>query len=398
MAQYKSFNKNIIQFFVLQIQLFVSFLSRLANKCGRKLFIPLELAVIVTVAFAPLMLKAAVPAGFKQSIVVRNLIQPTRMAIAPDGRIFITEQAGRIRIVEQGSLQTQPFLNIASRVDSQGERGLLGIAFDPNFLINQWVYVFYTSKTPVIHNRVSRFKANGDTVLPESEDVLLEIQASGSAQHHNGGSINFGADERLYIAVGDGGTSTNAQLMENLKGKILRINKDGSIPSDNPFYHSTTGINRAIWAKGLRNPYSFAVQRETGRIFINDVGEDTWEEVNQGIKGSNYGWPHFEGNGGNPQFRNPIIVYPHNPIGCTAIVGSAFYNPINDRFPSDYVGDYFYGDLCAGWVRRYDIATKKTTGFANGMGQIVDIQVGLGGVMYVLRRDGGIIYSISFGN
>jgi glucose/arabinose dehydrogenase len=115
---------------------------------------------------------------------------------------------------------------------------------------------FYTSKTPVIHNRVSRFKANGDTVLPASEDTLLDIQPSGAALLHNGGTIRFGIDGKLYIAVGDGGTPSNAQSLGNLKGKILRINKDGSIPADNPFYQAVTDINRAIWARGLRNPFS----------------------------------------------------------------------------------------------------------------------------------------------
>jgi glucose/arabinose dehydrogenase len=378
---------------------FFLFHLNLTSHLTRKLYINLGLITIVVLALLPAVLHAAVPAGFKQTIAAKNLINPTRMAIAPDGRVFITEQAGRIRIVESGSLLPQPFLNITTRVDSRGERGLLGIAFDPDFLVNQWVYVFYTSKTPVIHNRVSRFKANGDTVLPASEDVLLDIQPSGAALLHNGGAIGFGIDGKLYIAVGDGGTPSNAQSLGNLKGKILRINKDGSIPADNPFYQAATGINRAIWARGLRNPFSFAVQPETGRIHINDVGQSAWEEVNHGIKGSNYGWPLAEGRSSNPKFRNPIITYPHNPNAyCAAIVGSAFYNPIQDRFPYSYVGDYFYGDFCSGWIRRYDIATKTNTTFATGMGQIVDIQVGLGGIMYVLRKDGGILYSIRYGN
>ncbi len=387
--QYRIQNQNYFSRFYLSV-----------DDCRIRIFcFSLGLIIIAALTLLPAVIQAAVPAGFKQSIVVRNLVNPTRMAIAPDGRIFITEQAGRIRIVEQGVLLSQPFLNITTRVNSQGERGLLGIAFDPDFLINQWVYVYYTSKTPVIHNRVSRFKANGDTALAGSEDVLLDIQPSGAATFHNGGAIGFGADGKLYIAVGDGGTNTNAQSLANLKGKILRINKDGSIPIDNPFYQTATGVNRAIWARGFRNPYSFAVQPETGRMHINDVGQDAWEEVNQGVKGANYGWPFVEGKGSNPQFRNPILVYPHSPSAfCTAIVGSAFYNPINDRFPADYVGDYFYGDFCAGWIRRYDVTTKVVSTFATGMGQIVDIQVGLGGIMYVLRKDGGILHSIRYGN
>lgn len=355
------------------------------------------LMVAVAIVLFSFQTYAAVPVGFSQKVVVKNLVNPTRLAIAPDGRIFIAEQAGRIKIVEKGTLLPQPFLNIATRVDSQGERGLLGIAFDPNFLVNQWVYVFYTSKSPVVHNRVSRFKANGDTVLPDSEDVLLDIQPSGSSKEHNAGAIGFGADGKLYIAVGDGGVASNAQSLANLKGKMLRINKDGSIPTDNPFYNSASGVNRAIWAKGLRNPYNFDVQPGSGRIYVNDVGEDSWEEVNQIIKGANYGWPIKEGKSTDTRFRNPIIVYPHaTNLPCTAIIGSAFYNPIKDEFPKDYVGDYFYGDFCGGWIRRYDIATNKSVSFATGMGQMVDFQTTPDGILYVLRKDGGILYSITF--
>lgn len=181
------------------------------------------LMVAVAIVLFSFQTYAAVPVGFSQKVVVKNLVNPTRLAIAPDGRIFIAEQAGRIKIVEKGTLLPQPFLNIATRVDSQGERGLLGIAFDPNFLVNQWVYVFYTSKSPVVHNRVSRFKANGDTVLPDSEDVLLDIQPSGSSKEHNAGAIGFGADGKLYIAVGDGGVASNAQSLANLKGKCFAL-------------------------------------------------------------------------------------------------------------------------------------------------------------------------------
>lgn len=357
----------------------------------RRYFVIFTISILLAL-FISVEIQAGVPAGFTQTNIIKSLNNPTRMAIAPDGRIFITEQAGRIKIVERGHLLAQPFLNIATRVNSQGERGLLGIAFDPNFLTNQWIYVYYTSKYPTIHNRVSRFKANGDTVLLGSEDVLLDIQPSGSQTKHNGGAIGFGADGKLYIAVGDADVRSNAQSLSNLKGKILRINKDGSIPKDNPFYQSAVGVNRAIWAKGLRNPYSFDVQPGSGRIYVNDVGANSWEEVNQLIKGANYGWPIVEGKSSNTRFRNPILAYKHNNTApCYAIVGSAFYNPINDRFPKGYVGDYFYGDFCGGWIRRYDIATKKSFSFASGMGMIVDIQVSSDGNMYVLRKENGIM-------
>src|SRR5437764_1117322 len=143
---------------------------------------------------------------------------------------------------------------------------------------------------------------------------------------------------------------------------MLRINRDGSIPPDNPFYNTATGSNRAIWALGLRNPFTFAFQPGTGRMFINDVGESTYEEINDGIAGSNYGWPITEGPTSNPAFRGPIYFYGHG-AGC-AIVGATFYNPPVPQFPSSYTGKYFFADLCSGWIRVFDPTAGTATGFA----------------------------------
>jgi glucose/arabinose dehydrogenase len=342
---------------------------------------------------------AAVPAGFQAKVVASGLVDPTAMAIAPDGRIFVAEQAGRLRVVNQGRLLAQPFLNLKANVDAAGERGLLGVAFDPDFVSNQWVYVYYTSQTPDIHNRVSRFTANGNVVVPGSEKILLDIQPLSSATNHNGGAIHFGKDGYLYIAVGENAEPNNAQSLKNLKGKLLRINKNGSIPNDNPFFTSATGKNRAIWALGLRNPFSFAVQPGTGRIHINDVGQSSWEEVNRGAKGANYGWPIVEGIGSNPRFRNPILEYAHgsgNSRGC-AIVGAAFYNPTTVQFPKKYVGDYFYGDFCNGWIRSYDLVTKDNKLFATGLNLLADLQVSPDGALYYLERQGGRLTTVTYG-
>lgn len=145
---------------------------------------------------------AIVESGFTQQVIATSIANPTAMAIAPDGRIFVTEQQGSIRVINGGQLSTTPFLNIGAKVDSSGERGLLGIAFDPNFQQNRWVYVYYTSKTPNIHNRVSRFTANGNIALAGSEKVLLDIEPLSSAKNHNGGAIHFGPGGKLLIAVG----------------------------------------------------------------------------------------------------------------------------------------------------------------------------------------------------
>src|SRR5262249_46671805 len=151
-----------------------------------------------------------------------------------------------------------------------------------------------------VHNRVSRFTANGDVAVAGSETILLELDNLG-ATNHNGGAIHFGLDGKLYVAVGENANSSNSQTLATPLGKVPRINADGSIPTNNPFYGQTSGNSRAIWALGLRNPFTF-VFNSNGRLFINDVGQNTWEEVDEGAAGANYGWPTTEGPTTDPRF------------------------------------------------------------------------------------------------
>jgi len=318
------------------------------------------------------------------------------MAFAPDGRLFVCQQGGQLRVVKTGSLLSTPFVSLT--VDSSGERGLLGIAFDPNFATNHYLYVYYTVATSPIHNRVSRFTAAGDTAVPGSEAIILELDNLSSATNHNGGAIHFGPDAKLYIGVGENANGANSQTLSNLLGKMLRINADGTIPTDNPFYNTAAGNNRAIWALGLRNPFTFAFQPGTTRLFINDVGQSTWEEINDGIAGSNYGWPTTEGPTSNPAFRSPIFFYGHgttDTTGC-AIVGGAFYNPPVAQFPSSYIGKYFFADLCSGWIRVFDPTAGTATGFATGISTPVDLHVGPDGALYYLAQgSGGQVFRVS---
>ncbi len=251
---------------------------------------------------------ATLPSGFSESVIASGISSATAMEFAPDGRLFVCQQSGQLRVIKNGVLLAMPFLTVTP--DSNGERGLLGVAFDPNFANNQWVYIYYTVPGSQAHNRVSRFTASGDVAVPRSETVILELNGLSTASNHNGGAIHFGLDGKLYVAVGENANSANAQTLANLLGKILRINADGSIPSDNPFYNTASGVNRSIWALGLRNPFTFAVQPSTGRIFINDVGESTWETINDGVAGANYGWPNCEGacSPTNPNLRDPIYI------------------------------------------------------------------------------------------
>jgi glucose/arabinose dehydrogenase len=334
-------------------------------------------------------LATTLPPDFSETLVAGNLNRPTAMAFAPDGRLFVALQDGDLRIIKNGALLTTPFLHVD--VNSSGERGLLGVAFDPDFATNRYVYIYYTTATNPIHNRVSRFTANGDVVAARSEVVILELNNL-SATNHNGGAIHFGPDGRLYIGVGENAVGSNSQTLSNLLGKILRINKNGTIPANNPFYNQASGDNRAIWALGLRNPFTFAFQPGTGRMFINDVGEGTWEEINDGIAGANYGWPNTEGATANPNFRSPLFAYRHDGVGTAggcAISGGAFYNPDVAQFPADYIGDYFFGDYCRRWIRSYDPVSNVAEDFATDTAaNLVDIKLAPDGSLYYLARGG----------
>jgi glucose/arabinose dehydrogenase len=339
---------------------------------------------------------ATLPTGFTEAQVASGLSNATAMAFAPDGRLFVCLQSGQLRVIKDGALLPTPFLSVT--VSSSGERGLLGIAFDPAFASNNYVYVYYTATTPAVHNRVSRFTAAGDVAATGSETVILELNNLSSATNHNGGAMHFGPDGKLYVAVGENATPSNSQTLNNLLGKILRINADGTIPTDNPFYTVATGNNRAIWALGLRNPFTFAFQPVSGRMFINDVGQNLYEEINDGIAGSNYGWPESEGPTTNMNHRGPVYFYGHGgslTTGC-AITGGAFYNPDVAQFPAAYVGRYFFADYCSGWINTYDPATGNVENFASGISAPVDIQLGPDGRLYYLARGAGGVFRIEF--
>ena len=339
---------------------------------------------------------ATVPAGFTDAVVAAGLTNPTAMALAPDGRIFVCQQNGALRVIKNGALLSTPFLTVT--VDSSGERGLLGVAFDPNFVSNQLVYVYYTATTPSVHNRISRFTASGDVALAGSEVLVMDLPNLSTATNHNGGALHFGPDGNLYVAVGDNANGANAQTLATRLGKLLRITSTGAIPTDNPFFNQAAGDNRAIWALGVRNPFTFTFQPGIGRMFINDVGENTWEEINDGIAGSNYGWPTCEGfcNPPNPNFRDPIFAYQNDAQTC-AITGGAFYNPQLIQFSSNFVGNYFFADFCGGWIRRLDPANgNAVSDFATGISLPVDLKVSPDGFLYYLARGAGAVGRIGF--
>jgi glucose/arabinose dehydrogenase len=345
------------------------------------------------------------PAGFSRSTYTTGLSAVTAMAFAPDGRLFICQQNGALRVVPAGGGAPLATAFHTFTVTNSGEQGLLGVAFHPAFATNGFVYVYYTSPSPANHNRISRVVANAanPNVSTGVETILLDnLPAVPSGGNHNGGALHFSpVDGKLYVAIGEQGTPPNAPSMTSRFGKILRYNDDLTIPADNPFVATDTGVFQAIWALGLRNPFTFTFQPGTGRMIINDVGAGTWEEVNEGIAGSNYGWPTTEGPTNDPRFRAPIFAYPHSGGLLTgfAIVGAAFYNPPLTTFPPAYVGAYFFGDYVNGWISRLDPDDGNAVyAFARTGGNLFDLQVGPDGALYALARVGAanLVYRYQF--
>jgi uncharacterized repeat protein (TIGR03806 family) len=328
------------------------------------------------------------PEGFSDTVIATGLTGATAMEIAPDGRIFVCEQTGTLRVIKDGKLLSEPFVTLP--VDSYWERGLLGIALHPDFGKNQFVYLCYVAALPYPHHRVSRFTAREDKAVPDSEVILLEgddqRKLGGSIPAgHQGGAIHFGKDGKLHIAIGEQTAGLPAQRLDTFQGKMLRINPDGSIPEDNPFYKKAKDKYRAIWALGLRNPFAFAVQPGTGRIYINDVGDARWEEINEGTAGANYGWPESEGYTVNPKHRTPIYAYDHS-VG-RSITGGVFYNPAQRQFPEAYVAKYFFADYMDNWIRVLDPRNPRSVRvFATGLAAPVDLKVGPDGSLYCLNR------------
>jgi putative heme-binding domain-containing protein len=336
------------------------------------------------------------PPGFAAEVVATGFTGATALEVAPDGRIFVCEQTGTLRVIKNGKLLPEPFVKLP--VDSSWERGLIGVTVAPGFPKSPYVFVCYVAAKPYPHHVVSRFTAAGDIAEPASEKILLEgddqTKLGGDVPAgHQGGALHFGIDGKLYISIGEQTAGKPAQDLHSLLGKILRINPDGSIPDDNPFVVKTTGKYRAIWAMGCRNPFTFAVQPETGRIFINDVGGIA-EEINEGIAGANYGWPIVEhGPKTDPRFRGPVY---HYPTAC--IIGAAFA-PADLPWPKEYRSQYFFGDFNHGWIKTLDPATGRAgrvnapvvKTFATGLRRPVDLRFAPDGSLYVLLRDAWVI-------
>lgn len=349
-----------------------------------------------------------------QPFITSGLVAPVFLTQPlDDGRIFVVEQAGRIRVIRDGVLQTTPFLDIsATRVVCCGERGMLSVAFHPQYATNRFFYVYFTAD-PSGEIRIERFTATSNPEVADPASSKLIISAAHSQfSNHNGGLVAFGPDGMLWAALGDGGGSGdplgNGQNFNSLLGSMLRIDVNSgdtyAIPADNPF-RGQAGRRGEIWAKGLRNPWRFAFDAPLGNLYIADVGQGQREEVNvepHRDGGLNYGWNIMEGSScflqagcGEPGLTGPNLEYTHGE-GCS-ITGGYVYR--GAEIPG-LQGHYLYSDYCSRWIRsfRYSngLAVDQKNWGITSPGNVTSFGVDADGEMYVIG--GTVIYKIVTGN
>jgi glucose/arabinose dehydrogenase len=330
---------------------------------------------------------ADLPPGFTEETLATNLNAMTAMAVAPDGRIFLADQTGKLLVWKDGRVLDRPALTL--HVTDFWERGLIGLTLHPDFPRTPQVFILYVTDQPFVHHVLSRFMLAGDTVDPATEKILFEgdDQAKLGGQvpaGHQGGPIRIGRDRRIYIGIGEQTAGEPSQRLDTLQGKILRLGLDGSIPADNPFFAQLQGKYRAIFARGVRNPYGLAVQPETGRTFFTDVGGSAFEEVNVLVPGANYGWPLAEGYSTNADFVSPLFAYPPTVGQCVS--GGTFY-PRSGPFPSKWQGKFFFLDYMRHWLRALDPdSPTNVVVFAKGFNGPIAVETAPDGSLIVLSR------------
>ncbi|MFQ5704955.1 MAG: PQQ-dependent sugar dehydrogenase, partial [Gemmatimonadales bacterium] len=289
------------------------------------------------------------------------------MAAGDTSRLFVVERPGAIRIIRNGVVVATPFLDITNLTSLGGERGLLSLAFHPQYVENGQFFVYYTDVTDG-GTRVVRYNVSADPDVADPSSAHLIIAVDQPFNNHNGGQIAFGPDGMLYVGLGDGGSAGDplgsGQDLSSLLGSIIRLDVDGgdpfAIPSDNP-HVADPNARDEIWVSGLRNPWRFSFDRRTGDLYIGDVGQDEVEEVDvhsaAAPGGANYGWNTMEGsrcfrstNCDTTGLTLPVLEYLHNAGGGCSITGGYVYR--GSRIPA-LVGRYLYGDFCSEFVRSF---------------------------------------------
>ena len=349
----------------------------------------------------PVTVNVANGSFFQNQILATGLALPTAMTFLPDGRLLVVELAGTVRVLPAPYTDSDPvpFLELANVGSAGVQQGIYDIALDPNFGTNHYYYLFYTAGSPN-RDRLSRFTANDllTGTVAGSEVILYEDPLDANAEHH-GGAINFGNDGMIYFTTGEHFNPSDSQQLTSPRGKLHRINPDGTAPADNPFYDGTGPNWDSIWAIGLRNPYRAYYDMPTGRLLIGDVGGNDYstamEEVNLGVRGANYGWPDVEGNSGNPAFTDPLYAYAHNGRDAS-ITGGFVYR--GTQFPSSYQGSYFFADYTQNWIRRltFDV-NGNVSGVVNFEPADGSVDGPYGDIVYLTEGPDGAVYYLDLG-
>ncbi len=322
--------------------------------------------------------------------ILTGLNFPVGLSLAPDGRVFFNERlTGRIRIINaQWQLVSTPFCQLS--VATNGEQGLLGLALDPNFAQNRYLYAYYTAAGATM-NRVVRYTDSSGTCTDETP-ILDNLPVSSI---HNGGIIQFGPDGKLYVVIGDAANTANSQSLTTLAGKILRVNPDGSAPSDNPFFSNANANAKKVYALGIRNSYGFAFHGHTGHLWETENGPGDSDEINRIIAGGNYGWPTVRGIAGNSSFADPILVYTPT-IAPTGIVAIPEDSTV---YPAAYRNNLLFTAWNDGRIRRIvltganlTLLGSSSTAYNGGNGGLLSLMLGADGFVYVSNASG--IYKV----
>ena len=353
-----------------------------------------------TTLSTPVLVNVANTNFFQNEVLATGFELPTSIEFLPDGRMLVVELAGKIRVLPPPYVQPDatPFLQLTNVGSAGVQQGIYDIALDPDFSTNHFYYAFYTLGSPN-RDRLSRFTANSTNsgTVAGSEVVLYQDPQDASAEHH-GGAIAFGNDGKLYFTTGEHFNGGDAQLLTSPRGKIHRINKDGTIPADNPFRDGNGPNVDSIWAYGLRNPFRAYYDAPTGRLYVGDVGGNDYstakEEINLGVAGANYGWPNSEGPCSSP-CTSPIYSYPHNGRDAS-VTGGFVYR--GTQFPASYQGSYFFADYTQNWIRRLTFDTNgNVTGVVNFEPANGTVDGPYGDIVYLTEGPDGAVYYVDLG-